>query len=468
MHVRRLTSTDAMAYAKRLRHRPFLALLDSAMKHPMLGRYSVVTCDPFGLFQVQDGRAFWNGAAVEGDPLSVLRKLLALYPQDTREDLPPFQGGAVGFITYEFGSVLEEVPRLRDGDDPPQLQLGFYDVAIAVDHVQGRAWLISTGWPEQDEAERSDRARSRADQFETWLGSPDRVPAPHEARPCDGGFLWHSNFDPGSYRAAVRQVTEYILAGDIFQANIAQRFRASCPAAFDPLAFYERLRAVNAAPFAAFLDCDGFAITSSSPERFLSAKGGRVEARPIKGTAPRSRDPAEDARALHALLASEKDRAENVMIVDLLRNDMSRVCRPHSVEVPVLCGAESYASVHHLVSAVTGVLAPGKDAIHLLAACFPGGSVTGAPKVRAMQIIAEIERAARGVYCGAIGYIGFDGTMDTNIAIRTVTFQGGQATIHSGGGVTLLSDPEAEYQETLTKVQRIFAAFEAVPGERTA
>ena len=260
----------------------------------------------------------------------------------------------------------------------------------------------------------------------------------------------------------------YILEGDIFQANIAQRFRAACPARFDPLAFYERLRAINAAPFAAFLDFGDIAVASSSPERFLKVQGTRVETRPIKGTAPRSSDPAEDAKALGTLLASEKDRAENVMIVDLLRNDLSRVCRPHSVEVPVLCGPESYASVHHLVSVVTGELAPGKDALDLLAAAFPGGSITGAPKVRAMQIIAELERVPRGVYCGAIGYFGFDGAMDTNIAIRTVVFRNREASVHAGGGITLLSDPAAEYDETLAKVRRIFAAFETASSEAAA
>lgn len=467
MHVRCLSSTDVMASARRLRRRPYMALLDSAMRHPVLGRYSVLTCDPFGLFEVREGRAFWNGEALEGDPLSALREFLARYHQDTREDLPPFQGGALGFIGYEFGGVLEELPHLSGSAAVPQLQLGFYDVAIAIDHLKEQAWLISTGWPEQDDTKRAERATSRADQFEAWLGGADRAPPTGDAESRGQQLVWRSNFDRESYAAAVRKVTEYILAGDIFQANIAQCFRATCPASFDPLAFYERLRAVNAAPFGAFLDFGGFAVASSSPERFLNLKGRRVETRPIKGTAPRSREPAEDARALAALLASEKDRAENIMIVDLLRNDLSRVCRPHSVEVPVLCGPESYASVHHLVSVVTGELAPGKDAVDLLAACFPGGSVTGAPKVRAMEIIAEIEQVPRGVYCGAIGFIGFDGTMDTSIAIRTVTFRAGEASVHAGGGITLLSEPEAEYEETLTKVRRVLAAFGAVP-ERTA
>lgn len=469
MIVRSLPSTDALAYARRLRHQPRLALLDSAMRHAALGRYSFVTCDPFGLFDVRDGRAFWNGAAREGEPLAVLRGLLARYAQQTRDDLPPFQGGALGYVGYEFGGVLEVLPRLGEGSDGAQMQLGFYDVVVAIDHVRERAWLISTGWPEQDAGRRAERAERRADAFAALLeGSGPQVGKGSAAEGSGRPLRWQSNFDRPGYQAAVDRVRTFILDGDIFQANIAQRFRAACPARFDRLAFYDRLRTVNAAPFAAYLDLGDLVVTSSSPERFLKLEGTRVETRPIKGTAPRRSDPAEDAKALGALLASEKDRAENVMIVDLLRNDLSRVCRPHSVEVPVLCGPESYASVHHLVSVVTGELAPGKGALDLLAAAFPGGSVTGAPKLRAMEIIAALEQVPRGVYCGAIGYLGFDGTMDTNIAIRTVVFRDREASVHAGGGITLLSDPAAEYDETLAKVGRIFAAFEAASGEAAA
>jgi para-aminobenzoate synthetase component 1 len=247
----------------------------------------------------------------------------------------------------------------------------------------------------------------------------------------------------------------------VFQANIARRFSVMLPTWFDALAFYERLRSLNPAPFAAFLRYGDFTIASSSPERFLNLDGQRVETRPIKGTIARSIDPKEDQRRAEFLLASEKDRAENIMIVDLLRNDLSRVCTAHSVEVPTLCGLESYASVHHLASVVTGMLARDQDAVTLLRACFPGGSVTGAPKVRAMEIIAEIEGTSREVYCGAIGFIGFNGCMDTNIAIRTVMIRDRVAVFHAGGGITAMSQPEAEYEETLAKAQRIFDAFRA-------
>ncbi|ODN70842.1 Aminodeoxychorismate synthase component 1 [Methylobrevis pamukkalensis] len=205
-------------------------------------------------------------------------------------------------------------------------------------------------------------------------------------------------------------------------------------------------------------------VASASPERFLQVYDGRVETRPIKGTARRVADPAEDARIAEALLASEKDRAENVMIVDLLRNDLSRVCQPHTVHVPALCGLESYAGLHHIVSVVSGILEEGADIADLLRASFPGGSITGAPKIRAMEIITEIEGRGRGVYCGSIGYFSFDGSADTNIAIRTVTFRNGEATFNVGGGITALSEPPAEFDETLTKGARIFAAFAEDPA----
>ncbi|MEY9511437.1 aminodeoxychorismate synthase component I [Bradyrhizobium elkanii] len=261
--------------------------------------------------------------------------------------------------------------------------------------------------------------------------------------------------------AAVQRVIELILAGDLFQANIAQCFSAKVSPLFDPLTFYCQLRSLNPAPFAALLRYDRLTIASSSPERFLKLTGRQVETRPIKGTIARSADSGEDRRRAEILLASEKDCAENIMIVDLLRNDLSRVCTDNSVEVTALCDLESYASVHHLVSVVRGALAADQDAISLLRACFPGGSVTGAPKVRAMEIIADIEKVAREVYCGSIGFIGFNGQMDTNIAIRTVMIDDELAVFHAGGGITAMSNPEAEYEETLAKAQRLFDAFGA-------
>jgi len=262
-----------------------------------------------------------------------------------------------------------------------------------------------------------------------------------------------STFTGRGYLSAVQRVREYILAGDIFQANLSQRFEA--PMLEPPLAFYRRLRRENPAAFGAFLACDDVTVLSVSPERFLWLRGAQVETRPIKGTRPRGLGPMHDQALGRELTESEKDRAENVMIVDLLRNDLSRVCRPGSVRVPELFTLEQHPTVHHLVSTVLGELNPGVSATELLRATFPGGSITGAPKVRAMEIIAELEPTERGLYCGSIGYISHSGPMDTNIAIRTCVVRNGRIYFSGGGGIVADSDPEHEYRETLHKVQGI-------------
>lgn len=458
MHVMELSWIDPVTAMHCLADRPYLTFLDSAAKDDLLGRYSYLACDPFSTYVIADGRASCNGKTLDGDPWDALRALLASYRQHHRCDLPPFQGGVAGFFSYDLSTTLERLPSpAAQGQGFPQSILNFYDVVLAYDHYEERCWIVSTGWPERDTTRRVRRARQRADELATLLARP---PLQQSCSPT-AASSWQSNFSRDDYVAAVQRVIDFILAGDIFQANIAQRFSARIPRAFDPLAFYCHLRALNPAPFAALLRYGTRTIASSSPERFLRLDGRSVETRPIKGTVRRSADPREDRQRAEFLLASEKDRAENVMIVDLLRNDLSRVCAAHSVEAPILCGLESYASVHHLVSVVSGKLADDQDAISLLRACFPGGSVTGAPKVRSMQIITKVERVAREVYCGAIGFIGFNGQMDTNIAIRTVTIDDDFAVFHAGGGITAMSEPITEYEETLAKAQRIFDAFRA-------
>jgi para-aminobenzoate synthetase component 1 len=273
-----------------------------------------------------------------------------------------------------------------------------------------------------------------------------------------------SSFTHRGYLDAVTRVREYIVAGDIFQANLSQRLEA--PLGEAPWALYRRLRRLNPAPFAAHLEFGDVAVVSASPERFLSlGADGRVEARPIKGTRPRGVGPEHDAALGRALVESVKDRAENLMIVDLLRNDLSRVCRPATVRVPELFALEHYSTVHHLVSTVVGELAPGRDAVDLLCAAFPGGSITGAPKVRAMEIIAELEPSRRGVYCGAVGYLSVTGALDTSIVIRTYVALGDRVYFSAGGGIVADSDPEQEYRETLDKAAALIAAL---AGERSA
>jgi para-aminobenzoate synthetase component I len=262
------------------------------------------------------------------------------------------------------------------------------------------------------------------------------------------------------YERAVQRTVDYILAGDIFQANITQSLKAPLPQSFDIFAFYKSLRARNPATFQALLDYDQLKVMSSSPERLVSFDGTTAEARPIKGTRRRDADDAKDASQIAELLSSPKDRAENVMIVDLLRNDLSRVSKPGTVKVPMLCGLETYANVHHLVSVVTGNMRQGRDQVDLLRAVFPGGSITGAPKIRAMEIIDELELAPRGVYCGAIGYLGYNGHADFNIAIRTVQISDGVIRVQGGSGITARSEPAAEYDESMLKVKRIMEAFQ--------
>jgi len=455
MWTREIPFIDPVAAAARLRSLPGLAFLDSAMRHDPLGRHSIVAADPFARFRFRDGAATLNGDPVPGGPFAALRACLAPY-RIAPDPENPFPGGAIGYLAYDLGAALERVaaPARRAGltDD---IALNLYDTALVIDQAAGTCRLVATGFPETEPGARQARAEARLAAFADRLGTQ-----PTEAPGQSGKQLaWRSNFDRQSYKDAVEKVRAYIRAGDIYQANIAQRFTADLPAGFDPFALYRRLRATNPATFGAYLELEELSIASSSPERFIRLDGRHVETRPIKGTARRLDDPEADRRVAEALQANVKERAENVMIVDLLRNDLSRVCKPGSVAVPTLCGLETYANVHHLVSVVTGQLRDGLDALNLLEGTFPGGSITGAPKIRAMDIITEIEGDARELYCGAIGRIGFDGAMDSSIAIRTVFMDAHQAVLQAGGGVTLLSEPGPEYDETLAKAARVFEAF---------
>jgi len=440
---------------------PGAVLLDSARKGERQGRYSFVGTDPFLILRSKDGRISAGDQTFTGDPFAAVAKLLARFPLNRAPDLPPFQGGAAGYLGYDLCHHLERLP-LPERDDMqfPDLALGFYDTIIAFDLLAERAWILSSGYPETTPEARLTRRRLRLEEFSSRLG---RAAPPGPIPATFGEVAIRSNFTRPDYETAVRRVIDYILAGDIFQANLAQRFSAELPDELSPFELYRRLRGRNPAPFAAFLEFGDVVVASASPERFLKLEDGFVETRPIKGTRPRGAMPQEDAANAQALLASEKDRAENVMIVDLLRNDLSRVCRDHSVRTPEICALESFATVHHLVSTVTGELKPEMGPVDLLRATFPGGSITGAPKIRAMEIIAELEPTRRGPYCGAIGYIGFDGTMDLNIAIRTYAIRGRTVTFQAGGGIVADSNPAAEYEETIAKARALIAALRGQP-----
>ena len=439
---------------------PHALFLDSAMQDPRLGGVSYIAADPYCVIRTDKGRTLMDGEPVDSNPFALLKLLLEQQSLDRIPELPAFQGGAAGLFGYDLGWCLETLPEDQANDIGfADMAVGLYDLVMAFDHNSQKAWLISTGMPEEDGPKRVERATIRASRILKILKTAAGSDWPAMIMPP---LVWQTSDTKAGYEAKVQKVIDYIYAGDIFQANLSQRFSADLPEGFNPLAFYRHLRQVNAATFCGYFDSGDGVIASSSPERFLKVESGRVETRPIKGTRPRDADLEIDRALAAELLASEKDRAENVMIVDLLRNDLSKVCAPHTVVVPELCALESYASVHHLVSAVTGALKPENTAVDLLAASFPGGSITGAPKVRAMEIIAELEPQRRGPYCGSLGFISYAGDMDTSILIRTLVIRDGQVVFQAGGGIVADSDPASEYEETLVKARRLFEAFDAM------
>ncbi|TWU01970.1 Aminodeoxychorismate synthase component 1 [Neorhodopirellula pilleata] len=476
----------------RLQTLPHCVWLDSASDHAFdRGRYSFLTADPV---------AFCNASLSSPDPWPVLkqwcrglqnaRASLSQVSGSVVSDygnggLPPFWGGVVGLLAYEASWWLE--PSLRDEswlktplNQPspvvvPGMAIGVYDWTIAIDHLQCNAWLISTGLNELFETD-ADRARRRADGVMDWIetASASTVPPISAIKTTKESLpSLSSNFTDESFSAGVAEIIARICRGDSFQVNLAQTL--THPAMCSAAELYRRLRTINPAPYAGFFDAGDYQIVSSSPEGFLQVRLGgngisEVVTRPIKGTVRRCGDDAEDARLGETLLASEKDRAENVMIVDLMRNDLSRVCIDDSVQVTGLCELEMYQRVQHLVSTVYGRLRPDCDVSDLLAACFPGGSITGAPKVEAMRTIAELERRPRGAYCGSMGYVSLSGAADFNILIRTITHRpSGDPEAREaiwefpvGGGITAKSDPKHETEETWIKAASLLEVIGSV------
>jgi len=474
---------SAQLFAVLARH-PWAMFLDSARPGCAQGRWDILVADPSTTLVTRGASTeICHGNRCrrsEDDPFALLRTALGEHTAPPAG--LPFAGGAVGWFGYDLARRIERLPALaKDAEHLPEMAIGIFDWALLVDHAEQRSWLV--------DAERDARNRARwpqlLEQFSAALSrsaiqQPGKAAASlaadrGAASPVDLGLAatpassplqaitaLRSNLSAAEYAATFARIQAYIRAGDCYQVNLAQRFTAR--AAGDPWAAYQRLRQLNPAPFSAYLKTPFGQVLSSSPERFLALRNGRVETRPIKGTRPRSPDPDEDAALKRALAESPKDRAENLMIVDLLRNDLGRVCRPGSIQVPSLFAIESYASVHHLVSTITGELRADEDASSLLRACFPGGSITGAPKIRAMQIIEALEPHRRGLYCGAIGYLGFDGAMDTNIAIRTIVHSAGQVRFWSGGGLVHDSDCEQEYRETFDKAARLIELIAPEPA----
>lgn len=435
--------------------RPWAVLLDSGRRRGERARYDIFAADPY-LTLITRGdwtevRTRRRAEISAADPFQLLKGLLC---KVRSRPLPlPFAGGAIGYFAYDLGRRIERLPNIAAVDlDLPDLAIGIYDWAVVVDHREQRSYLVGQGRDERT--------------FDEWGRIRELVEQPTPE--AHAAFLvrspLHSNLDRCEYGRAFRRIKRYIHDGDCYQVNFAQRFSARVEG--DLWFAYRRLQALNPAPFSAYLNLPDVVVLSSSPERFLCVRDGRVETRPIKGTRPRAPDPLRDWELARELRESPKDRAENLMIVDLLRNDLGKCCAIGSVQVPALFEVECFATVHHLVSTVTGRLEEGRHALDLLRGCFPGGSITGAPKLRAMQIIEDLEPHRRGVYCGAIGYIGFDGAMDTNIAIRTLVLHGGWLHAWAGGGIVYDSEEEQEYQETLDKAEAMLRLLSCIPASQ--
>jgi para-aminobenzoate synthetase component 1 len=452
----RIAEARAIDLAEGFRDLPGLVLLESA-RPGRNARWSYLTADPIAVLE---------SPAAGPDPFTVARRLVGRLDRTViiPADAPPFIGGLVGYLGYDLGAVLERLPSVAPADqDLPPLRLALHDWVVAWDRRTGHAWI--GGRALDGDARRLAR---RLDDVHARLMAPPRPLA--EAASTEP-LRFRSGLDRRAYETGVERIRRHIADGDLYQANLTRRLEA--PFGGDPWDLYRRLRTGDPSLFSAYLDLGPSQLTgrprallSASPEPFLSVDAeGHVKTDPIKGTRPRGRDAASDRDLARDLLSSAKDRAENVMIVDVLRNDLGRVCRPGSVRVPRLCRLERTATVQHLVSTVTGTLADGRDAFDLLAASFPGGSITGAPKIRAMEILEGLEPVRRGPYTGAIGWIGPDGAMQTSIAIRTFVADGQRLTLHVGGGITWKSDPAAEWEETVAKARGPLGAIGALEVE---
>jgi para-aminobenzoate synthetase component 1 len=453
--VREIPWRDPLIAFAPFAHDPVAALLHSDGQSA-LGRWSYIAASPFQIIDVDaDLQVFVDGAATPGDPFHVLDAALTPYPLTGVDAPAPFTGGAVGFFGYELGRAVERLPHPKSGAARHAMSVGLYDVIAAFDHQSRRSWIMSSGFPEQETALRGLRAHKRAQWLADKIAGAQNTPIPR------ANVHWRAEQSRADAERNIERVIDYIRAGDVFQANFTQRHVARLPDALSPWSVFRSLRNVLPSPFGAYVSAgDGFQLLSASPERFLRVDdSGRIESRPIKGTRPRGGSTDVDQALAAALKGSAKDLAENLMIVDLMRNDLSRVCEIGSVEVPQLCQLESFAKVHHLVSSVTGQIRTDATAVDVLRACFPGGSVTGAPKIRAMEIIHELEPAARGPYCGAVAWIGFDGTMDSSIVIRSLVIDGSDVIAQAGGGIVADSQTALEYEEALTKLRPLLEVF---------
>jgi para-aminobenzoate synthetase component 1 len=431
--------TDSAQLFSGIAHQPWAVFLDSGYPHSQQGRYDIIAADPVCTLLTKGDitEITEHGVTTQStaDPFVLLKSHVNKHDFTGNAALP-FNGGAIGYFSYDLARRLEKLPVIaKDAEHIAEMAIGIYNWAVVVDHLKQQSYLIGHGLDPHD--------------WQALIQQFSHISKPPDHQPFQVTSHISSNMSNAFYGSVFNRIKHYLKEGDCYQVNLTQRFVASCKG--DPWTAYESLRCFNAAPFGCYLNLPEVQILSSSPERFLKVTDGVVETKPIKGTRPRKQNFDEDQAQITALINSKKDRAENLMIVDLLRNDISKTCKTGSVTVPEIFAIESYATVHHLVSTIKGQLADGKHAVDLLRSCFPGGSITGAPKIRAMEIIEELELHRRGVYCGAIGYIGFNGNMDTNIAIRTLVHSNSSVRFWAGGGIVNDSVVEEEYQECFDK-----------------
>ena len=458
------TGLSALELFEFFRGRPFSFFLDSAMDRENLGRYSIMGSDPFlryssrgsdiSVFDDINRRFSQNG-----DPLNIFGDYLDQYRLENTCGQLPCGGGAFGYFSYDLGRTIENLPvKAIDDLNLPECWFGFYDFIVIYDNLTRKAYAVSTGFPDRG-SQGKDRAVRKMSEFKSCLNYKDLPVHPDGKEPLSRVFssCLTGNFSRAEYLRAVARALEYIVAGEIYEVNLSQRFEAILKSPSYDL--YLRLREINPAPFAAYMNCGEVIIASTSPERFLRCRNGLIETRPIKGTLRRGATTEEDRANAAALLNSIKDRAENMMIVDLERNDLGKVCRPGSVRVTDFAALEIFPTVFHLTSTIAGELRKDKTRIDLLRATLPGGSVTGAPKIRSMEIIEELEPTRRSIYTGSLGYLGFEGNMDLSIVIRSFIIKGNKAHFQVGGAVVYDSEPELEYNETLDKARALIDAL---------
>lgn len=437
---------DSAALFSHIAHKPWAVFLDSGYPHSQQGRYDILAANPVcTLVTHGDSTEIIQHDKITRsieNPFDLVKQQLLPINNNDAIDLP-FNGGAIGYFSYDLARRLEHLPVMaEDAEGIAEMAVGIYHWAVIVDHQERQSYLVGHQIEEAN--------------WQALISKFSQLPTTESSDAFQVTSPVQSNMDQARYRTAFDRIKYYLKEGDCYQVNLTQRFSANC--AGNPWTAYQALRELNAAPFSAYLNFPEVQILSSSPERFLRLTNGEVETKPIKGTRPRKVDEIEDEQQKHQLVTSNKDRAENVMIVDLLRNDISKTCT--NVRVPMLFDVETYTTVHHLVSTVTGVLADNQHALDLLKSCFPGGSITGAPKIRSMEVIEEIEPHRRGIYCGSIGYIGFNGNMDTNIAIRTLVHSNHTIRFWAGGGIVNDSVVEEEYQECFDKAAALLALLE--------